>query len=143
MKATMKHEPHIMVSEVMSREIRTIDSMATARQAMTAMTEAGVSSLVIERRDEHDEFGLCVISDIAENVVAANRSPDRVNVYEIMSKPVLTLDADMDIKYAIRLLVRLGLSRGLVVDHERRLVGIATLRDMVLRYAGVGEEGAL
>lgn len=131
----MKNEPHIKVSEVMSPEIKTIDSMATVREAMAMLAESGVSSLVIERRDERDEFGLLVVSDIAEHVVAANRSPDRVNVYEVMTKPVITLDSEMDIKYAIRLLVRLGLSRGLVADHERRLVGIATLRDMVLSYA--------
>ncbi len=134
----MKDEPHIKVSEVMTGAVRTLDSMATAREAMAAMSEAGVSSLVIERRDERDEFGLLGIRDLAEQVVAANRSPDRVNVYEIMSKPVVTLDAEMDIRYAIRLLVRLGISRGLVIDHERRLVGIATLRDMVLSYAEAG-----
>lgn len=136
----MKDEPHIKVSEVMTGAVRTVDSMATAREAMAAMAEAGVSSLIVERRDEEDEFGLLSITDLAEQVVAANRSPDRTNVYEIMSKPVVNLDAEMDIKYAIRLLVRLGLSRGLVVDHERRLVGIATLRDMVLSYAGARSE---
>jgi CBS domain-containing protein len=138
----MKDEPHIKISEVMTGAVRTIDSMATAREAMAAMSEAGVSSLVIERRDERDEFGLLGIRDLAEHVVAANRSPDRVNVYEIMSKPVVMLDAEMDIKYAVRLLVRLGISRGLVVDHERRLVGIATLRDMVLSYAEAGAGAA-
>ncbi len=131
----MKDEPHIKVREVMSARVQTIDSMATVREAMAAMVAAGVSSLVIERRNEADEFGILVITDIAREVVAADRSPDRVNVYEIMTKPVLTLDAEMDIKYAIRQLARLGISRGLVVDHERRLVGIATLRDMVLAYA--------
>jgi predicted transcriptional regulator len=68
-------------------------------------------------------------------VIAKNHSPDRVNVYEIMSKPVVTLDEDMHIKYAIRLLQRFSLSRGLVTDHNRELVGIVTRRDMVLRYA--------
>lgn len=131
----MKDEPHIKVEEVMTRTVKTIDSMATVREAMAGMAAAGVSSLVIERRDERDEFGLLGIADIAAEVVAADRSLDRVNVYEIMTKPVVTLDAEMDIKYGIRLLVRVGLSRGLVVDHERNLVGIATLRDMVLAYA--------
>ena len=39
----------------------------------------------------------------------------------------------MDIKYAIRLLSRFGISRALVLEH-RDLVGIVTLRDLVLRY---------
>ena len=73
-------------------------------------------------------------------MIAEKRSPNRVNVYEIMTKPVLTLDRDMDIKYAIRMLVRYGATRGVVIDHDRTLVGIATLRDMVVRYAHVEED---
>ena len=49
-----------------------------------------------------------------------------------MSKPVLTLPADMLARYATRLLVRLDLSRALVVDEKRNLLGLATLRDLVL-----------
>lgn len=123
------------VGEVMSREIRTVDRMATVRQAIEAMAESGVSSLVIERRDKDDEFGLLVVADIAGQVIAAQRPPERVNVYEVMSKPVITLPEEMDIKYGVRLLVRFELSRALVVDHDRELCGLVTLRDMVLRYA--------
>ena len=125
----------VRVGEVMSREVRTVDRMATVRVAMEIMAESGVSSLVIERRDDLDELGLVAIADIAEHVIAAQRSPTRVNVYEVMSKPVITLPEEMDIKYGIQLLVRFGLSRALVVDHDRNLCGLVTLRDMVLRYA--------
>ena len=126
---------YIRVSEVMKTEIRTIDPMSAVSDAMVEMTNSKVSSLVIERRDDKDEYGLIVIADIAREVISQNRAPERVNVYEIMSKPTLTLDKDMDIKYAIRLLSNFGVSRGLVLDHERNLVGLVTLRDMVLAYA--------
>ncbi len=126
---------YIRVSEVMKTEIRTIDPMSAVSDAMVEMTNSKVSSLVIERRDDKDEYGLIVIADIAKEVISQNRAPERVNVYEIMSKPTLTLDKDMDIKYAIRLLSNFGVSRGLVLDHERNLVGLVTLRDMVLAYA--------
>jgi predicted transcriptional regulator len=122
------------VSEAMTASVHTIDAMATVKDAIQAMREHGVSSLAVERRDEHDEFGLLVISDIARDVIAVNRAAERVNVYEIMSKPVVSLPADMSIKYAVRLLVRFELSRALVIDAAREPVGIVTLRDMVLRY---------
>ncbi len=124
----------ITVSEAMTASVHTIDATATVKDAIKLMREHGVSSLAVDRRDEHDEFGLLVISDVAREVIAKNRSAERVNVYEIMSKPVVTLPADMNIKYAVRLLVRFELSRALVVDAERRPVGIVTLRDMVLCY---------
>jgi predicted transcriptional regulator len=134
----MKQEPYIKVAEVMARDLQTIDSMATVRQAMEKMSREHVSSLVVERRDENDEYGMIVVTDIAREVVAANLSFDRVQVYEIMSKPVVYVDPGMDLRYAIRLLVRFGLSRALVLGHDRQMQGMVTLRDMVLRYAELG-----
>jgi predicted transcriptional regulator len=131
----MKHEPYIKVDEVMTRDLHTVDSMATVREAMEKMTREHVSSLVVDRRDEKDEYGVIVVTDIAREVVAANLSFDRVQVYEVMSKPVVYVDPDMDLRYAIRLLVRFGLSRALVLGSDRKIRGMVTLRDMVLRYA--------
>ena len=122
------------VSQAMTASVHTIDAMATVKDAIQMMRTHSVSSLAVERRDENDEFGLLVIVDIAREVISENRSTERVNVYEIMSKPVVTLPADMSIKYAVRLLVRFELSRALVVDSARKPVGIVTLRDMVLCY---------
>ena len=130
----MTVQESITVSEAMTASVRTIDATATVKDAIQMMREHALSSLAVERRDEHDEYGLLVIADIAREVIAKNRSAERVNVYEIMSKPVLNLPADMKIKYAVRLLVRFDLSRALVVDSGRRPVGIVTLRDMVLCY---------
>jgi len=131
----MSEKSYVKVEDVMSTTIATIDATATVQEAVVKMRDAGVSSLVAERRDATDEYGLVVVSDIAKHVIAENRSPERVNVYEIMSKPVLTVPKDMNIRYAVRLLVQFGLSRGLVVDERRAPVGIVTLRDLVLRHS--------
>ena len=122
------------VSQAMTASVHTIDAMATVKDAILAMRTHNVSSLAVERRDEHDEFGILVITDIAREVIAVNRAAERVNVYEIMSKPVVSLPADMKIKYAVRLLVRFDLSRALVIDASRQPIGIVTLRDLVLCY---------
>ena len=101
-------------------------------QAVQVMKENDVSSLVVDKRDESDEYGILVVHDIARDVVAKDRSPDRVNVYEIMSKPVLSVDVGMNVKYAVRLLTRFQLTRALVLDRGK-VVGIVTLRDLVIR----------
>jgi len=130
----MNETVYVKVADAMTENVRMISAMATVKEAIRIMREANVSSLAVERRDTQDEFGLLVIADIAREVIAQNRAAERVNVYEVMSKPVLTLPADMNIKYAVRLLVRFDLSRALVVDSSRAPVGIVTLRDMVLRF---------
>ena len=128
----MNEKKYTSVGEVMSRGVHTISGMATVADAVKEMRDHHVSSLVVERRGEHDEYGLLEVYDIAKEVVATDRSPSRTNVYEIMSKPVMSIAADMDIRYAVRLLVRFRLTRALVIDESRAPVGIATLRDMAL-----------
>ena len=124
----------LRVHDIMRTEIHTIDGLATVSEAMAVMRRDHVSSLVVPRRDADDEFGLILVSDIARKVIAENRAPERVNVYEVMSKPVLTLPSEMQARYAVRLLVRFGVSRAVVVDHDRNPVGIATLRELVLGH---------
>ena len=79
-------------------------------------------------------LGEAIAQGFARKVIAENRAVERVNVYEIMSKPVLSLPSEMQACYAVRLLVRFGVSRAVVVDHDRNPVGIATLRDLVLGH---------
>jgi signal-transduction protein with cAMP-binding, CBS, and nucleotidyltransferase domain len=126
------------VREVMSPSPTVIDGLATVAEAIEVMRDKKISSLVIDRRHEGDEYGLLVVTDIAERVVAEDRAPGRTNVYEVMTKPVLTLDCEMDIKYAIRLLAQFGVSRALVT-RDGTLAGLVTMRDMVLRYMGPGD----
>ena len=83
------------VRDLMVEELHTIDGLATVADAMVLMERHRVSSLVVNRRNEDDELGLVVVADIARGVIAENRAPERVNVYEIMSKPLLTLPEDM------------------------------------------------
>jgi CBS domain-containing protein len=96
--------------------------------------------LIVDRHDEDDEYGVIAITDIADLVVAKNLSFDQVNLYEIMRKPVLTLHPRTDIRNAINIINQFKISRAVVLDDARTLLGIVTLRDMVLRYV-VAREG--
>ena len=73
-----------------------------------------------------------MLRDIALMVLAPNKSPDRVNVYEIMSKPVMSVHSKMDIRYCAKLLDRFGLSRAPVIDNGK-IVGLVSYTDIVLK----------
>ena len=128
----MNAQGPVRVGDVMAPELNSIDGLATVSDAMALMKRHGVDALVVNRRDATDEVGLVLASDVAREVIARNRSPERVNVYEIMSKPVLTLPPDMLTRYAVRLLVRFQVSRAIVVDHDRSPIGFVTLHDLVI-----------
>ena len=128
----MNAQNPVRVGDVMTPELHSIDGLATVADAMALMQQHGVEALVVNRRDETDEVGLILVSDVAREIIARNRSPERVNVYEIMSKPVLTLPPDMLTRYAVRLLVRFQVSRSIVVDRDRSPIGFVTLHDLVI-----------
>lgn len=128
-------EPRIIrVADVTQTSLHMVSGLASVQSAIEEMQRHSVSSLVIERRDDDDEYGVVTVHDIAAKVVAINRSAERTSVYEVMTKPVLTLVGDMNVKYAIRLLARLGLTRALVTSGDE-LLGLVTLRDLVLSGA--------
>ncbi len=128
-------DPVVKVADVMQTSLHTVDGLASVQDAIGDMSRLGVSSLVIERRHSGDEYGVVTVRDIASKVVAVSRSVARTSVYEVMTKPALTVTSEMNVKYAIRLLARYGISRALVT-RDGELVGLVTLRDMVVGYAG-------
>jgi CBS domain-containing protein len=84
----------------------------------------------VDKRHDNDEYGIVLLSDVARDVLAANRSPGRVNVYEVMSKPVVGVHPGMDIRYCARLFHKLGFSYAPVIDNER-VLGIVGYADLV------------
>ena len=125
----------IRVSDIMGAEVHAIDGSATVAEAMATMKRLQISSLVVNRRRDDDELGLITVSDLAREVIACNRAPERVNVYEVMAKPALAVRSGMLARYAVRLLVQFGVSRALVVDDAGEPRGLVTLRDLVLGLA--------
>ena len=119
------------VSDVMSTGVLRVDGKALVREAVELMRTLDVSSLIVERLDETDEIGLITMADIAREIVAKNRSLDRVNVLEIMSKPVLSVPQNMTLLNATRLLAKFDISRAAVIDDQRNPVGMVTRGDLV------------
>jgi signal-transduction protein with cAMP-binding, CBS, and nucleotidyltransferase domain len=122
----------ILVRDVMKQNFDIIDGMTTVSEALKKMKHIETKTLVVDKRDENDEYGVVLISDIAKQVLAKDRSPDRVNVYEVMAKPVISVDPNMDIRYCARLFENFGLSRAPVIENGK-MIGIISFTDMVLR----------
>jgi len=122
----------IRVRHVMKHEFDTIDGMATIAEALRTMKHVEAKSLIVDKRHDDDEYGMLLISDIARHVLGRDRSPERVNVYEVMAKPVITVDPEMDIRYCARLFTRFELSRAPVVE-KGKVVGIVSFADLVLK----------
>jgi CBS domain-containing protein len=128
----MNDKQPVRVRDVMTSDFETVDGLMTVSEALAIMKSSGAVVLIVDKRDEHDEYGIVLLSDIAREVLAVDRAPERVNVYEIMSKPVVGVDPDMDIRYCARLFNKLGFSYAPVIDGGK-LLGIVGYSEMLLK----------
>ena len=119
------------VRDCMTTNVTEVDGRLDVLNALKVMKEAGTTSLIVKRRDEQDEYGMLLFSDIAKKVIAQNRAPERVNVYEIMAKPVLMVRPDMEIRYCARLFDDFGISHAPVAENGN-IIGMVSYYRLVL-----------
>jgi predicted transcriptional regulator len=122
---------NVTVRDVMRQNVTFVDGRIDVMEAMRIMKRVGATSLIVEKRNEDDEYGMVLFSDIAKEVIAKDRAPDRVNVYEIMAKPVISVRPEMHIRYCARLFERCGISHAPVMEHGK-IVGIVSYYLLVL-----------
>ncbi|WP_078121534.1 CBS domain-containing protein [Thiosocius teredinicola] len=122
----------VRVRDVMKKEFDVVDGLATVADALRNMQYIDTKALVVRRRNEDDEYGIVELEDIATEVLAKNRAPERVNIYEIMEKPLVGVDPEMDIRYCARLFERYRLNRAAVIE-DREVIGIVSYADIVIK----------
>ena len=127
----MSENEVIRVSDVMKSRFDMIDGKVTVADALKRMKHVETKTLIVDKRHNDDEYGIVLLSDIAKHVLAVDRSPDRVNIYEIMSKPVISIPPEMDVRYCARLFDRFGLSHAPVME-SGEIVGVVDYRALVL-----------
>lgn len=127
----IKDRELIRVKDVMKTDFGSIDGVATVADALKKMKSLKTAVLIVNKRNEDDEYGMLTSGDIARHVLAKDRAPDRVNVYEIMSKPVISVHPDMDIRYCSRLFANYNLVRAPVLENNK-VVGMVSPNSLVL-----------
>jgi signal-transduction protein with cAMP-binding, CBS, and nucleotidyltransferase domain len=96
----MKKTQRILVRKAMRADVTYIDGRKNVLDALRAMRDGKCTSIVVEKRSDHDEHGILTLADIAKKVIAMDRAPERVHVFEIMTKPVISVSPNMDIAIA-------------------------------------------
>jgi len=136
----MTHAPVVRVRDVMLCEFDMISGQQTISEALANMKHVKTRLLMVDKRHPDDEYGIVRLGDIARQVLAKDRSPERVNVYEIMSKPVISVLPGMDIRYCARLFERFGLQRAPVIEGGK-VLGIIGYDEMLLHWLNLDGPG--
>ena len=121
----------VRARDVMHKGIVSIDGMATAKEAAAKMRAEKVSYLLVNKRHPDDAWGILAVQDFIKGVIIPRRSPAEVNVYEIMTKPIISVPADMDIRYVARLIYRADIRRA-PVEINGEFIGMISLESLIL-----------
>lgn len=121
----------VFVKDVMSKDVVIVSGLTTVAEGVKLAKRHEVKMIIIDKRDEFDEYGIVLMSDIAKKVLAENRSAERVNMYEVMSKPALAVSPDMDVRYCARLFENFGIGRAPVIK-DGVILGSVSYNTIVL-----------
>ena len=109
------------------RTIISIDSKAKAKEAARLMFEKRIGSLIANR--DGLPFGIVTERDMVK-IVAGGMDPAKVTVAEVMTAPLITIDASAPLIDAARRMVEKQVKR-LVVTEREKIVGIVSQTDVV------------
>lgn len=127
----MKSNQLLRAKDVMTKSVVFIDGMATAKEAAEMMRRENTDALIVKKRNPDDAFGILVVHDLIKGVVITDNDSTEVNVFEIMTKPVISVPANMDIRYVARLLIRANIRRA-PVEENGEYIGMISLTSLIL-----------
>ncbi len=123
------------VADIMTSEVVTIRNSATVAEAAKLMQQRDIQALIVQPSDPFDAYGIVAISDIVGKVIAFSRNPQKMRVYEIMTKPCIVLNPDLRVEYAARLLTQFNLHSAPVIQGQ--LLGIVSVSDILMRSSAI------
>ncbi len=88
-------------AEIMTTEVAKIKGSETVAKAVQLMREKNIRTLIVDRRHDEDAYGIITETDIVYKVVAFGQDPQKVRVYEVMSKPCIVINPDLGVEYVV------------------------------------------
>ncbi|MHA1722978.1 MAG: CBS domain-containing protein [Candidatus Baldrarchaeia archaeon] len=116
------------VSDIMTRNVVTIEIGKTVREAVEIMNKKEIGCLIITKGG--NPVGIVTERDILKKIVVKARDPEKTKIEEIMSTPLITGSPNMTLEDAAKLLVLRRIKKLPIVE-KGKLVGIVTLFDIV------------
>ena len=117
--------------DVMTKKVVFVDGMATAKEAVEIMQSENIEALIVKKRTSQDAYGIVIVRDFIKGVIIPDKTSDQVNVFEIMTKPAISVPADMDMRYVASLMMKVGL-RMAPVEENGEYIGMVSLSDLIL-----------
>lgn len=128
-----------LVKDIMRKDVVMVDPFASLREAMALMKKHNVRSLIVNKQNPHDAYGILTYTSLLKTIVAEDGDIDLIHVYDVAAKPVLTVSRELEIKHVAMLMVKQGIRR-VAVTLNNELEGIISMDDIVGVIISAAEE---
>jgi CBS domain-containing protein len=115
--------------EIMTTEVVSIQGSATIAEAVKLMKDKGLRTIIVEPRSEDDPYGIVTETDIVYKVAAYGNDPKQMRVYEIMTKPCIVINPDLEVEYVARLFAQTRIRFAPVIQDG--LLGVVSVSDIL------------
>jgi len=122
----MSKPEHSRLSEIMTSKVVTVDISERVEEALRLMVRYDVGSVVV--MDKEKPVGIITERDITRAALRGD-SMLRLPARSLMSRPLQTVQPDMEIWRTFELMLKLGVRRLPVIENDR-LVGLVTEKDL-------------
>lgn len=126
-ETTKKRLRNLRVQDIMSHPVRTIPDDSSMAQAALLMGRHHIGSLIVTADDDH--VGIVTERDLMSRVLALGKDPADVQVSEVMSRPLISINHDASIKEAAKRMI--SRKSRLAVMKVSTLVGVVTASDLI------------
>ncbi len=127
----------LRAKDIMTTDVVTISGSATVAEAVKVLKDKGLRALIVEPRSDRDPYGIVTETDIIYKVAAYGNDPKKMRVFEIMTKPCITVEPNLGVEYVARLFANTRTRRAPVI--EGKLLGIVSVSD-ILKKSDVAEQ---
>lgn len=121
--------PKMLVRDVMSSPVVTVEEEAPANHIAELMDKQGLGCIIVTSKDGKP-LGIVTERDLVTRVLAKNIKPDSMKAKEVMTTPLITIEPDETINEAAKRMNRLNIRR-LGVIYKGQLVGLLSSKDIL------------
>ncbi|MCW3981357.1 MAG: CBS domain-containing protein [Candidatus Bathyarchaeota archaeon] len=118
----------VVVRDIMSKAIKVVRPDTLVKEVVATMNKFNIGSIVVVKGDR--PVGIITERDVLRRIVEPCLAPETLRAREVMTSPVVSIDANVSIDEAANTMTKKRIKRLLVVEREK-LVGILTFTDIV------------
>ena len=126
------------VRDWMSSPVVFVDPDSRVSYALTLMRRHKIHSLIVDKSEQNQYYGIVTTTDIRDKIVALDRNPSDVLVRAIMSGPIATAKPEWTLKQCSLIMQERRVHHLPVADENGTLIGLISATDIFMAVEETG-----